>query len=166
MKTKTIKQHEDKYWHIPKLSLLPLLGLIVFSLLAVANFNLINHDVLVQVFLSDFCSADLPCSLTSSDLINIYPIIGEYILISLALISLFAFLKGGYKNLKSYKEGGLILGLIAGLIWGLIGGLIAGLITGLIWGLIFGLIAGLIVGLIVGLIAGLILGLICGLIWE
>jgi len=31
--TKTIKQHEENYWHIPKFSILPILGLILFTLL-------------------------------------------------------------------------------------------------------------------------------------
>jgi len=72
-----------------------------------------------------------------------------------------------FKDLKPYKEKGLIWGLIGGLIWGLIWGLIVGLIGGLIWGLIWGLKVGLIVGLIGGLIWwGLIVGLIVGLIEE
>jgi len=151
-KQSNIKQHEDKYWHIPKLALLPLLGFIVFTLLAYGNYLLIDKQVIATVF---NCEKD-NCNLTAHDLINIYPIIAEYLLISLAIISLFAMFKRGYKNLKSFDEEGLIFGLILGLIFGLILGLIGGLIVGLIGGLIGGLIFGLILGLIGGLILGLI----------
>ena len=141
MKTQT-KQHEEKYWHIPKIAILPILALIIFTLLAIGNFQLIDKSVLHKVFKT--CENQCEYNLVPSDLINLYPILGEYILISLALISLIAIFKKGYKNLKSYKEDGLILGLILGLI----GSLIVGLIVGLIFGLIFGLIGGLIFGLI------------------
>ena len=65
----------------------------------------------------------------------------------LAIISIVTLIKGGYHNLKSYKEKGLISGLISGLIYGLIFGLISVLIFGLITALIFGLIFGIILGL-------------------
>jgi len=159
-KQSNIKQHEDKYWHIPKLALLPLLGFIVFTLLAYGNYLLIDKQVIATAF---NCEKD-NCNLTAHNLINIYPIIAEYLLISLAIISLVAVFKKGYKNLKSYNKEGLIGGLIVGLIGGLIAGLIFGLIVGLIGGLIAGLIVGLIAGLIFGLIFGLIAGLIAGLI--
>jgi len=155
---KPIKKHEDKYWHIPKVNIIPLIGLIIFILLSIGNFYLIDKSVVVEAF---NCERD-NCNLQSSDLINLYPILGEYILISLSIISLVALFKGGYKNLKSYDEEGLIFGLIGGLI----GGLIIGLIYGLIIGLIYGLIDGLIIGLIIGLISGLIYGLIFGLAGE
>jgi hypothetical protein len=161
---KNIKQHEENYWHILKFSILPFLGFALFTFLALANFQLIDKAVLHEVFSDETCKQDLPCNLVPHDLINLYPILGEYLLISLALISLVASFKRGYKNLKSYEEEGLIVGLIVGLIFGLIVGLIGGLIGGLIVGLIFGLIGGLIVGLIFGLIGGLIGGLIFGLI--
>ena len=129
---KNIKQHEEAYWHIPKVAILPIIGFILFTLLAIGNYQLIDKEVVIYTF-----SCQENCNnLISSDLINIYPILGEYILISLALISLVASFKRGYKNLKSYDEEGLIFGLIWGLIGGLIGGLIFGLIFGLIWGLI------------------------------
>jgi hypothetical protein len=159
-----IKQHEQAYWHIPKFTILPFILAIIFGLLTYGNFQLIDKEVLHKVFSEDTCKADSLCNLVSSDLINIYPIIGEYILLSLILISIVAEFKRGYKNLKSYDEEGLIGGLIFGLIIGLIGGLISGLISGLIIGLIGGLIIGLIIGLIGGLIIGLIGGLISGLI--
>ena len=157
-KQSNIKQHEDKYWHIPKLALLPLLGFIVFTLLAYGNYLLIDKQVIATAY---NCEKD-NCNLTAHNLINIYPIIAEYLLISLAIISLIAIFKKGYKNLKSYDEKGLIFGLIVCLI----SGLILGLIFGLILGLIFGLIVCLISGLIISLIGGLILGLIFGLSEE
>ena len=150
-KQSNIKQHEDKYWHIPKLALLPLLGFIVFTLLAYGNYLLIDKQVIATAF---NCEKD-NCNLTAHNLINLYPITVEYLLISLAIISLVAVFKKGYKNLKSYNKEGLIGGLIAGLIFGLIVGLIGGLIAGLIVGLIVGLIFGLIFGLIVALTSGL-----------
>jgi len=157
-KQNKLKKHEETYWHIPKIAILPILGFILFTLLAIGNYQLINKEVISNVFNCNVDAQDICDRLVLSDLINSYPIIGEYILICLVLISLVASFKRGYKNLKSYEEEGLIAGLIFGLIGGLIAGLIAGLIFGLIGGLIFGLIAGLIFGLIAGLIAGLIGG--------
>ena len=81
------------------------------------------------------------------DLIVLYPLIGEFILISLTIILAVSL----FKKIKSYNEGGLIAGLIVGLIAGLMVGLIAGLMVALIVGLIFGLIIGLTIGLIGGL---------------
>jgi hypothetical protein len=125
MKTKDeLKQHEETYWHIKKFAILPLLGLILFAYLSYLNFGLIDKQVIKEAF---NCEKD-NCNLSTKDLINIYPLIGEYILINLGIISLVAFFKRGYNNLKKYKEEGLIGGLIGGLIWGLIGGLIWGLI--------------------------------------
>ena len=159
---KTINKHEEQYWHIPKFSILPILGLILFISLAYLNFFLIDTNT---IRISFKCNAD-SCNLIPSDLINIYPIIGEYILICLIIISLVALFKKGYRNLKRFDEKGLIFGLISGLIIGLIFGLISGLIIGLIYGLISGLIFGLIYGLISGLIITLIYGLIIGLTKE
>ena len=90
-----------------------------------------------------------------ADLIVLYPLVEEFILISLIIICFVSI----FKKLKDYNEMGLISGLIFGLIFGLINGLIIGLINGLIDGLIIGLIFGLIIGLIFGLISGLIFGL-------
>ena len=155
-KNKNIKQHEDKYIHIPKVNLLPLIGLILFILLAIGNYQLIDKEVISEAFKS--CEEECVYNLVTSDLKNLYPIIGEYILISLALISLVALFKGGYSELKSYDEDGLIIRLIVGLIIGLIVGLIIGLIGGLFGGLIIGLFGGLFGGLFSGLIIGLIAG--------
>jgi len=84
-------------------------------------------------------------------LIILYPIIGEYILISLTVIFLVAMIKGGLDKLKRHGD------------YGLIDWLIVGLIVGLIYGLFFGLIVGIFFGLIVGQIVGLFFGLIFGL---
>jgi len=111
-KPETINQHENKYWHIPKFAILPLAGLIIFGLLAWGNLYLINWQ---EIKVAYECTKD-NCSLTASALINIYPMIGEYLLICLSLVSLIASIKKGYKNLKSYNEEGLIVGLIGGLI--------------------------------------------------
>jgi len=146
---KEIRKHQQEYWYIKKINLLPLLGLILFVFLAIVNFNLINNEQVSFVFNCE----GLECQqIDSSYLINLYPIIGEYIFISLSMISLVALIKGGFNKLKRYKDSGLIIGLIGGLISGLIIGLISGLIGGLISGLISGLIVGMIVGLIIGLI--------------
>src|SRR3989304_9789970 len=111
---KNIKQHEEQYWHIPKIALLPIIGLIFFVLLSIGNYQLIDKQVVTTAFSNDTYIDLHP--LVSSYLINIYPIVGEYILIALALISLVASLKKGYNNLKSYKESGLIVGLLVCLI--------------------------------------------------
>jgi len=132
---KTTKQHEQKYWHIRKFSILPVIATLLFSWLSWINLNLIDWKIVKTAF---DCSKD-SCSLVPEDLIVCYPLILECIFICLAVISLVAVFKGGFDKLKSYKESGLITGLIFGLI--------GGLITGLIFGLIFGLIGGLIVGL-------------------
>ena len=154
---KTINQHEQQYWHIPKFSLLPILGIILFTLLTIGNYQLIDKQIVRDVFnwSEEYCE-----EFVLNDLMILYPVIFEYIFISLLIISLVALFKGGYNKLKNYKEEGLIEGLILGLIWGLILGIIVGLIVGLILGLILGLIWGLIEGLILGLIWGLIVGLI------
>ena len=105
-KNKIIKQHEDNYYHIPKVSLLLLLGLILFTLLAIGNYQLIDKLIIKEVFKS--CEETCVYNLIPSDLLILYPIIMEYILISLSFISLVAIFKRGYKKLKSYSEGGLI----------------------------------------------------------
>ncbi len=119
---KTIKQHEEEYWHIPKIAILPIIGFVIFSFLAIGNFQLIDKNIINEVFKQ--CEGECVYNLATKDLINIYPIIGEYILISLGIISLVASFKKGYKNLNDIDEGGLIGGLISGLIVGLISGLI------------------------------------------
>ena len=143
MTKKLVKEHEKKYWHVPKFGLLPLIGLAFFGILSYFNFFLLNWK---------WVNASVAESFVFSDLPMIYPYVFEYFFITAAIVSFVAFIKGGYGNLKSFKQEGLIGGLIAGLI--------AGLVSGLIWGLIWGLVSRLIGGLIWGLILGLIVGLI------
>ena len=156
---KTLKQHEQKYYHIPKVKF-KLLGLflLVLTITIFWVYLSITKFGLFEVFGLE------PEQITRDNLQVIPDLIFNYLLISFTFICLVALIKGGFDKLKSFDDEGLIVGLIAGLIGGLIGGLIVGLIYWLIWGLIYWLIAGLIVGLIVGLIFGLILGLIAGLI--
>ena len=169
---KKIKQlelelHTKKYIHIPMPSwkgfgkftgFLVCLALSFFNFLLIKSIWITNN--LGYVFASE--KEMINYAPKFADLIVLYPLIGQYILISFSII----FFVSLFKELKSYDKKGLIFRLIFGLIFGLIGGLIVGLIGGSIYGLIFGLIGELIFGLIFGLIAGLILGLIAGLIGE
>jgi len=159
-----IKKHTKRYIHIPVINLIPLLGVFIFSILTYLNLKLIDWNLIKIVFSSEEIIKEYVFNY--SQLINIYPIIAEYILIVCAIVSLVALFKGGYKYLNKYNKEGIIKGLIFGLIFGLIGGLVIGLIGGLIFGLIFGLIGGLVIGLIGGLVIGLIGGLMGGLTEE
>jgi len=152
-----IKKHTKRYVHIPVINLIPLLGVFIFGILSYLNLKLIDWNLIKIVFSSDEIFKEY--TFHYSQLINIYPIIAEYILIVCAIVSLVALFKGGYKYLNKYNKDGFINMLIPGLI----GGLIVGLVSGLVSGLIGGLIGGLIVGFIIGLGGGLISGLICGL---
>jgi len=90
------------------------------------------------------------------------PII-SYLLISAVILMVVRI----FKELKPYKEKGLILGLIGGFMVGFIGGFMVGFIMGLvgfIGGFIAGFILGFILGLILGLIGGFMVGLIMGLV--
>jgi len=145
-----IKQHEKRYIHIPFSwkAIGRLFAFLVSLGLAIANFflivslwKLLNLGDLTKKYITSF-----------SQLLIIYPLIGEYILISITAICLIALIKGGFDKLKIIEENGLIAGVIVGLIVGLIFGLIDGLIDGVIVGLIFGVITGLIASLIFGLI--------------
>lgn len=160
-----LKLHTKKYIHLPKPSLKGLGKFnlaIIFTLLSYFNLKLIlkiwEDYNLGYVFAPE--SELVNYTPKFADLIVSYPLIGEYIFISLTII----FTVSMFKELKGYDERGLIYGLIRGLISGIIIGLIFGLILGTIFGLIFGLISGIIFGLISGIIIGLIFGTICGLI--
>ena len=123
-----IKKHTKRYVHIPVISLIPLLGVFIFSILAYLNLKLINWQLIKIMFSSNKVIKEF--TFHYSQLINIYPLIGEYILISCIIISLVALFKGGYKYLNKYNKynkDGLIFILIENLIIGLIGGLIYGL---------------------------------------
>lgn len=151
MKPQTIKQHENNYYHIPKLKGNPLyiFAVIGLGILAYLNLKLLDWD-LIRIIFNDNTEK---YNYQFSQLINIYPIIVEYIIIVLLFICLVKIFK---KKLKNYKEEGLIGGLIVGSIGGLIVGSIVGLMEGLMGVLIGGLMGVLIIGLIVGLMGGLI----------
>jgi len=153
-----INQHTKRYIHIPfRWKAIGRLSALLGSIgLAIANFFLIIYTW----SLLGLGSLDKEDIIGFNQLLILYPLIGEYILIGLVFICLIALIKGGFNKINSFGKGGLIGGLIFGLIFGLIYGLIGSLIGSLIGGLIYGLIIGLIFGLIVGLIYGLIIGLI------
>ena len=144
-----IKKHTKRYIHIP--FSWPAIGRF-FAVLATGTLAVLNFFLIISTWkllsLGSLNESDIT---GFHQLLILYPLIGEYVLIGLLATSIVACIKGGYKNLNRYSESGLIVGLIFGLIGGLIGGLIVGLIFGLIVGLIVGLIGGLIVGLIFGL---------------
>jgi len=143
-----ISHHTKRYIHIPFnwsgigrfIALLGSLGLAIANFFSIVyTWRLLKLGNLDKSDITEF-----------HQLLILYPIITEYILIGLSAICLTALIKGGFDKLNSYKEVGLIGGLIVGLIYGLI--------VGLIFGLFFGRIVGMIVGLIVGLIYGLFFG--------
>ena len=153
-----INKHEQIYYHIPKVKF-KLLGLF----LLVLTFTIFWFYLSITKFgLFEVFGLEIE-QVTINNLQVIPDLIFNYLLISFTFICLVALIKGGFDKLKSFDDGGLILGLIFGIIFGLILGLIGGLIVGLIVGLIGGLILGLIFGLIFGLILGLIGGFIFGL---
>ena len=157
---KKITEHKKKHIHIPFSwgwlgRFFALLGCIALSVL---NFILLDHVRNIFNVWDDNLVTNF------NQLIILYPLLGEYFLISATAICLVALIKGGFDKIKTYDEECLIYYLIVGLIIGLFFGLL-GLIIGLFFGLITGLITGLIVGLIIGLF-GLIIGLFFGLIEE
>jgi len=94
--SKKIKKHEEKYYHIPKMNVFSLIGILVFGLLSYFNFELLNWD------------------LFNLSVIEFYPFVFEYLFLSGFFISIIALIKGGFNQLKSIKEVGLIEGLISG----------------------------------------------------
>jgi hypothetical protein len=159
-----ISQHTRSYIHIPFswsgigrfFALLGSIGLVIANFLLLIS---VGYTYKVWELLGS--SEPQEAYHSFSQLIILYPLIGQYLLIGLAFVCLIALIKGGFKK---YEEGGLIAGLIFGLTAGLIVGMTTGLIFCMIFGLTAGLIAGMINGLIVGLSGGLIIGLIIGLI--
>ena len=153
-----IKQHKEKYIHIPfSWKHIGLFFLSLFGIgLSIANFMLIitiGNIFKVWELLSATPETIKTTYSGFEQLIIVYPLIGEYCLILGTILIIVAMFKGGFDKLDFD-----FWGLIGGLTWGLIGGLIGGLILGLTWGLIGGLTWGLIGGLIGGLILGLIFG--------
>ena len=128
-----IVSHTKSYIHIPfSWSAIGRLFALLGSIgLAILNFMLlISIGKIHKVW--ELLSAETPNDVyhSSTQLIILYPLIGEYILIGLSIICLVALIKGGFNKLKSIKDRGLISGLIIGLIFGLIVGLMGELIVG------------------------------------
>ena len=118
-----IREHEQL--HRPNKNLWKeLLGFIVSLCLAIANFFLIINTWKL-LGLGDLTEEHLT---SLSQLLICYPLVFEYVFISLTIICFVAIHKNGFENLKKYNEEGLIYCLIYGLIGGLIVGLIGGLI--------------------------------------
>lgn len=142
---RTIKQHEEKYWHIPKFKI-GLLSLLILSLFITFGYSFIfiNEWNLHNISFVISCRYDECDSINYTSLGFILHLIFTYLLISFNFIVLTALLKRGFHNLKGNNDEGLIGGLNVGLIGGLMSGLIVGLMSGLIVGLIGGLIVGLI----------------------
>ena len=115
--TKTLKKHEQEYIHIPKpnskwFCRLGLLCLTVF--ISITNFFLIKSfwikENLGYVFAED--SGLINYTPKLFDLMILYPILAEFIFISLIVILVVSL----FKKLKRYDKEGLIGGLIVGLI--------------------------------------------------
>jgi hypothetical protein len=130
-----IKQHEKNYLYFSWKAIARLFALLGSVGLAIANFFLIMYTWK----LLELGNGKEENITGFHQLLILYPIIGEYILIGLSIIFLIALIKGGFSKLKSYDERGLIFGLIFALMVGLISGLMFGLISGLIVGLMFSL---------------------------
>ena len=128
-----IKEHEKKYIHIPFSwgfisRLFAFLGSVV---LVMCNFFLLisvwtTYNISVFFGTNEEIIAN-KALISFKQLVILYPVFGEYILIGLSMICLVALIKGGFDKLKRYDEDGLIIGLIFGLIVGLTGSLIGGL---------------------------------------
>src|SRR6056297_1411645 len=124
---KSLKNHTDSYIHISWVQL-GLFLLFCFGIfLLVLNFLLLKN-VGAELGVWDLLFTDSEVVSSVSQLIVIYPIICQYLLISFTLITFVAFLKNGYNNLKPLSDNGLIYGLIGWLIYGLIGWLIFGIL--------------------------------------
>jgi len=125
----------------------------VFSALVWFNFKEI-------FFQYNLFRANIFCGEFKQFLIVCFFLIAEYVIISLMIL----FSVSLFKNLKDYKEDGLLHAFLYGLLIGFLGGLFCGIFTGVMFGLMFGLISRVIFGLLGGLFGGLIAGLIFGLI--
>jgi len=165
-KTNFLKNHVDDYIHIPKprvQQVLAFFGMLFFGALSYLNFILMISigEIFKVGILINSLTPELEYS-SWKQLIIFYPIIGEYVLISLTIICLGALFKGGFDKLNSFNK----YGLMSGQIVGLMGGIILGLFLGFIMGLFNCLIGSLITGFIILLGFGLVIGLIMGLINE
>ena len=150
---KRIIQHTKGYIHIKWIWLARLLFLLGSVALAVANFFLIisvGHTSKVWELIKP--SATEGAYRSYSQLIILYPMVGEYLLIVLCVICLGALIKGGFHNLGwDFDDEGLIHALGLGLIFGAVIALMFVLIGGS-----QGLICGIILGVGSGLAAALL----------
>ena len=146
-----IEIHRKHHIHIPFSWVGRFFAFVGSAVLAFANFLLIMAcwDFLQLGSLSKIDYKGL------HQLLIVYPIIGEYLLIGLAAICFVAMVKGGFNKLKSFDEEGLMVDLVAGLGAGLVLGSVIGLVAGLLFGLAVGLVSGLVGGLWFGLVSGL-----------
>ena len=140
MKPKTMKKHEEQYIHIKKPTWKEFgkfTSILLTTFLSIVNFFLIKTIYIKENLGYIFANKEelINYSPKFFDLMILYPILAEYILISLTIILIVSC----FKKLNKYDEEGLIFGLTGGLIVGLIVGLIGGLIVELIVGLIVGL---------------------------
>ena len=171
---KTSKETKSDFFElkINKQRSLAIFGAILSSILIILNFQFIDWNLVKAAF---FLNPIIKSYESIKEyLFQIYLLFFSYVFSSLFVISIVALIKGGYRNLKSYKEvgfiwvsvWGVILGVILGFILGVISGFIWGVISGFIWGVIVGFILGFISGFIWGVIVGFISGFIFGLFYE
>ena len=137
----TLQNHKDNYIHIPKPSSV-VIGKF-FCLIGLLFLNYFNFRLIITIYnYFDmgyiFATAEEVINYTPEfiDLIIIYPIFFQYLLV-ISFVILFVSM---FKKLKSYNEKGLVFGLVFCLILGLLAGLLAGLLGGLVLSLLTGLI--------------------------
>ena len=157
----TLQNHKDNYIHIPKPSSVGIGKF--FCLIGLLFLNYFNFRLIITIYnYFDmgyiFATAEEIINYTPEfiDLIIIYPMVFQYILV-ISFVILFVSM---FKKLKSYNEKGLVFGLVIGLIVGLVVGLIFGLVIGLFASLLVGSLSGLLSGLLAGSLSGLVVGLI------
>jgi len=147
-----IIDHQEKYIHIRWGDIGRFFALLGSISLAIANFFLL-HSIGNTYKVWELLAAEDPQNAyqSFSQLIIIYPLITEYILIGLCFISLIGLIKGGVNKLDNDDIEPLVYLLIFGIGTVLISGLITGIINGLVEGILCGLIGGLIVQMLLGI---------------
>ena len=154
-----VKKHEQEYWHIRKINLFPLLLMLLFIGLAIANMFVVRYEW-NRLELGDLSCSENNCNYKSAQLMIIYPLIFECLFIVLSAISLVALIKGGYKNLNKVNEEGIIAGIRLGIILEIIVGIMVGITAGIHGGTILGILMGTITGIIGGTLLGIFIGII------
>ena len=124
VRKRSVELHEERYWHVPRFGLLPLVGLLACGFLAWANFLGIV-ELWGLLGLGGLGVSDL---VSFSQLAIIPSFFAGWFLVAGFFVSLAALVKGGYGKLKSVSKDGLLFGLLVGLLGGLVGGLVGGLI--------------------------------------